>query len=44
LGSDYPAQIADPQAVPRVKALKIPDAERGLILGGNAAGLLGISM
>ncbi|HIH89340.1 TPA: amidohydrolase [Candidatus Bathyarchaeota archaeon] len=42
LGSDYPAQIADPAAVARVKPLKIPDGEKEQILGGNAAKLLGI--
>jgi aminocarboxymuconate-semialdehyde decarboxylase len=42
LGSDYPAQIADPAAVARVKVLKIPDADKSLILGGNASELLGI--
>jgi aminocarboxymuconate-semialdehyde decarboxylase len=43
LGSDYPAQIADPAAVTRIKMLKIPDADKNLILGGNAAELLGIT-
>ncbi len=43
LGSDYPAQIADPDAVARVKGLQIPEADRGRILGGNAAELLDIT-
>jgi aminocarboxymuconate-semialdehyde decarboxylase len=44
MGSDYPAQIADPHAVTRINALKIPDAEKNLILGRNAAKLLGIPL
>lgn len=42
LGSDYPAQIADPFAVDRVKSLRIPDADKARIMGGNAAELLGV--
>jgi aminocarboxymuconate-semialdehyde decarboxylase len=42
LGSDYPAQIADPAAMARIKTLKMPDADKDLILGGNASELLGI--
>ena len=41
LGTDHPHQIGDMEkAVQRIRDLDIPDADKELILGGNAEKLL----
>lgn len=43
-GSDYPHMIGSiPKMKEAIAALEIPEAERAMILGGNAARLLGLS-
>lgn len=42
LGSDYPADMSDPDPVNTVTSLGLEPADRARILGGNAAALLGI--
>jgi aminocarboxymuconate-semialdehyde decarboxylase len=42
-GSDYPHQIGSiPLMLESIRALKIPEADRAGIFGGNAAALLGV--
>jgi aminocarboxymuconate-semialdehyde decarboxylase len=41
LGSDYPFDMGTLECARQVKALRIPDADRERILGGNAESLLG---
>ncbi len=41
MGTDYPFDMADPEPVARMGRLKgIPDRQKKMVLGGNAAGLL----
>jgi len=42
VGSDYPFDMGTYRAVAEVRELKLPEAEEGAVLGGNAARLLGI--
>ncbi len=42
-GSDYPHQIGSiPKMLWSLKAMRVTEGDRGKILGGNAAGLLGL--
>ena len=41
LGSDYPFDMGTLECARQVKALKIAQADRDVILGGGAAALLG---
>lgn len=43
MGSDYPFDIGDLDPVRTVEKLRLDPAEREAILGGNAAGLLGVA-
>jgi len=42
IGTDYPMAMGDFEPVRKVKDLELPDAERELILGGNAARALNL--
>jgi aminocarboxymuconate-semialdehyde decarboxylase len=42
LGSDYPYDMGTGECVRQVRALSIPDADKAKVLGGMAAGLLGV--
>jgi len=44
LGSDYPYDMADPDAVGAVMGARISAADKEAVLGGNAARLLGIKL
>lgn len=43
LGTDYPYDMAQPDAVRFINAAQLTDTQRSAILGGNAARLLGIA-
>jgi len=42
IGTDYPMAMGDFDCVRKVKALQLPDIERDLVLGGNAARALNL--
>jgi aminocarboxymuconate-semialdehyde decarboxylase len=42
IGTDYPMAMGDFDCVSKVKALQLPDIERDLVLGGNAARALNL--
>src|SRR5262249_49887489 len=42
LGTDYPYDMGEPNPVARIEAQAVTDADRDLILSGNAAAMFGL--